>query len=349
MDRIRRRARSSRRSFLLGGAGAVACIAHLGSARAQQDPRLGGARAKGKLNWYTSVSPDELRKALTDEFKANTGLDVAVYYGGTGQVFSRLSTERKTQSYGVDVVTLGDIDLVAELVKAQAVRPYQSANAAALLPNFTSADGTWSGICFWGMTIAYNTNQLAKEAAPRTWAELADPKWKGKLVISDPARSAAGLLMLKAMVKEVGWDWIESLLKNDPLIIAVGPGIDQALASGERAVGTAVTSFISETMKSKAPVAVTGEILLTSPLTASIIKEAPNPDGAELFVDYLTSKSAGKLFREYGWFSSRGDVEGPFGFPPAGDLKVRHANLNVPMSRQELLDKYNAVAAAAKK
>jgi len=314
-----------------------------------QDARIAEARSVGKVSWYTSVAPDELRKALTDGFKAKTGLDVVVYYGGTGQVFSRLNTERKTKAFNVDVVTLGDTDLVQELANQNALRRYSSSNAKDIQSGYVGKDGHWVGICFWGLTKAINTNSLKQGDAPKTWADLADPKWRGKVVISDPARSAGGLLLLKSMVKEQGWDWMEKLLRNDPLIIAVAPGIDQALANGERVVSTSVTSFLSETMKAKAPVAPVGELLFTSPLTASVITEAPNPKGAELLVDYLTSKEAGEQFSKYGWFSTRGDVEGPFGFPAANQLKVRHSDTDIGMSRQQILDRYNEIARAAGK
>jgi len=309
-----------------------------------QDARISEARAIGKVSWYTSVAPDELRKALIDEFKAKTGLDVSVYYGGTGQIFSRLNTERKTKAYNVDVVTLGDTDLVKELASQNALRKYVGVNAKEIQDVYRGKDETWVGICFWGLTMAINTNALKPADAPKAWIELADPKWKGRLVISDPARSAGGLLLLKAMVKEQGWDWMTRLLQNDPLIIAVAPGIDQALANGERILATSVTSFLSETLKAKAPVMPIGDLLITSPLTASVIVEAPNPKGAELFVDYLTSKSAGELFRKYGWFSSRPDVEGPFGFPSAANLKVIQQDVDIGMTRQQILDRYAEIA-----
>jgi ABC-type Fe3+ transport system substrate-binding protein len=168
-------------------------------------------------------------------------------------------------------------------------------------------------------------------------------------VISDPARSAGGLLFLKAMVNEQGWPWVEKLLRNDPLVIAIGPGIDQALANGERVVSTSITSFLSETLKAKAPVEPVGDVLFTSPLTASVIADAPNPKGAELLVDYLTSKEAGDLFRKYGWFSTRGDVDGPYGFPSASALKVKYKSVDLPMTRQQILEKYNQVVQASKR
>ncbi|MES3002429.1 MAG: extracellular solute-binding protein [Pseudomonadota bacterium] len=337
------------RRLVLAASALAAALLATGSYAQSADPRVAAAKAAGKVTWYTSVAPDELRKELLDGFRKQTGLDVTVYYGGTGTIYSRLTTERKTKSYNVDVVTLGDTDLVDELVGQQSIRKYNAKNLAAVQDEYKDRNGNWVGICFWGLTKAVNTREVKEGAAPKDWAELAEPKWKGKVVISDPARSAGGLLFLKAMVKEQGWPWVEKLLRNDPLVIAIGPGIDQALANGERTVSTSITSFLSETMKAKAPVAPVGDVLMTSPLTASIIAEAPNPKGAELLTDYLTSKEAGELFRKYGWFSSRGDVEGPFGFPSAAKLKVKYPSVDLPMTRQQLLDRYNQVVQASKR
>ena len=348
-----KRTRLGRRLSVLASVAALAAVLILPQAAGAQtaaDPRIEAARAKGKVTWYTSVSPDELRKGLIDEFTKRTGIEVNSYYGGTGQVFSRLTTERKTKSFAVDVVTLGDTDLVGDLIKDNVLRGYKPADLSAVDPAYKDPDGKWYGITFWGLAIEYNSRLVQKDAAPKSWSELADPKWKSKVAISDPSRSAAGLLFLKAMVHENGWEWVEKLMRNDPLVIAIAPGIDQAVANGERPVATAVTSYTSEIMQKHAPVAIASDgVLFVSPLTASIITEAPNPEGAELLVDFLLSKDAGELYRKYGWFSTRGDVAGPSGFPPASELKVAYKEVPSPLPRQELLDKFNAIAQAARK
>jgi iron(III) transport system substrate-binding protein len=328
-----------------------AALALLGNSSFAQsaDPRIATAMAAGKVSWYTSVAPDELRKELLDGFKKKTGLDVVIYYGGTGTVYSRLTTERKTKSYNVDVVTLGDTDLVDELGASNAIRKYRAAGFNAVQNAYKDKNDLWVGICFYGLTKAINTNFVKPGAAPQSWAELADPKWKGKVVISDPAKSASGFLLLKAMVKEQGWPWVAKLLRNDPLAIAIAPGIEQVLANGERSVSTAATSFLSETMKAKGPVEPVGEVLFTSPLTASLIAEAPNPKGGELLVDYLTSKEAGDMFRKYGWFSSRNDVEGPYGFPSTAKLKIKYHTIDLPGTRSQILEQYAQIVQQSKR
>lgn len=345
---VRPIARRTFAALLIGGCATLALAA--GPAAAQSDPRIAAAKAKGTVSWYTSVAPDELRKELIAGFKKQTGIDINPYYGGTGQVFSRVKTERETKSYNVDLVTLGDVELVEQLEKQNALRSYSPKGAEAIAAEYRHREGIWTAITFWGLGLEFNSRLLQKTAAPSSFEELADPKWRSKVAISDPARSAAGFLFLKSMVAEHGWDWVVKLMQNDPLVIAIAPGIDQAVAKGERVVATGVSSFASEIMKNGAPVEIAShEVLFTSPLTISVIKEAPNPEGAELLADYLLSKEAGELYSKYGWYSPRADVKPPFGFPPVTELKVRFKEVPQTMARQEYLDKFASIVQAARK
>ncbi|MGS0895859.1 ABC transporter substrate-binding protein [Burkholderia stagnalis] len=316
------------------------------SAHAQQDPRLKQAQASGKVSWYAAIFPDELRRALIAAFRKQTGIDVTTYVGGTGQVFSRLTTEQKTGAYGVDVVTIADTDLIASLIKAGAIDPYHSAAAAAIPANLKDEAGYWYGYAYWALALEYNTRLLKAADAPKQWADLADPKWRGKLAMTDPSSSAAGLLFLKAMVAEQGWPWIDKLLANQPLISAVGPGVDQAVVKGERVVGTTVSAYASQTMHQGGPVGISGDqVLFISPMTVSIAHKAPNRAGAELFVDFLLSKEAAPLYAQYGWFAARAGGGAPYGFPDASKLKVKYPKVASDLSRRQLLDRYAAAVA----
>lgn len=330
--------------------GALVTAVSLCAAHAQTDPRMAAAKAKGKVSWYAAIFPDELRLALTERFKAKTGLDVETYVGGTGQVYSRFVSERKAGAHNVDVLTISDTDLVAQLVKQKALVPYSKAPTQSIAASYHDADGYWQAIAFWACSLEYNTRLVKKADLPKSWEDLIDPKWKSKIAINDPARSALGFLLLKAMVAEKGWDWIKKLMENDPLVIAVGPGVDQAVVKGERQLGTTVSAYVSATMKAGGPVGVgLDEALFASLMTTSVVADAPNPEGAQLLVDFLLSKEAGELYAANGWFSPRGDVPGPFGYPSGDKLKVRHATIESPESRQQMLDKFNAIAQAARK
>ena len=105
-----RRLLSSAAAFV---AMAVAATA-LSSAQAIEfdQEKLKRAQAIGKLTWYGSIYPETLRDRLVKEFEELTGLDVNIYVGGTGQIVSRLETERKAGSYNVDVFDGADLEVI---------------------------------------------------------------------------------------------------------------------------------------------------------------------------------------------------------------------------------------------
>jgi len=318
------------------------------TALAQDDARVQRARAKGPVNLYGPIAPEELRNELLAGFKRKTGLSVNVYFGGTGQVFSRLTTERKSGSYVADVVCLADLDLVNQLVRDGAVRAHTH---SALPVDQRDPKGFRHVFAQTAVVLQYSTKGVRGGEVPTSWKELADPKWKGKVAIADPARSSTGLIFLKLMVNDHGWPWMEALLRNDPLVMPISPQIVQTLASGERLVGTSPSETASEMMKANAPVSLAKvEVLNLSPITASVVDRAANPEGAELLVEYMLSAEAAALYTKYGLFSALPDAPGPYGFPSVKDLKVLHRELpSNNMTRQDYLDKYNEIVKAVRK
>ena len=293
------------------------------SAFADNHAKMEAAKAKGQITWYTSVWPEQLRHELADDFRAKTGLDLVIgYAGGTGQVVTRIATERKTEAYEVDVVDLVDEEVINALVSDGVLRTYMSPNRGNIISDCKDEAGYWAGFYFWALLMEYNTSQLNKEDVPKSWSELNDPKWKGKVVVADPYKSASGLGFVKGMVKLESWDWLVKLAENDVLIQTSGPGVHQSVLKGERLVGAPVSSFHSKTREQDGPVAMAlEEVLFVAPSVISVATNSSNPEGAELFADYLLSKEVAERYLNYGWFTCRDDMPGPFGLPSADKLK----------------------------
>lgn len=343
-----RRLLSSAAAFV---AMAVAATA-LSSAQAIEfdQEKLKRAQAIGKLTWYGSIYPETLRDRLVKEFEELTGLDVNIYVGGTGQIVSRLETERKAGSYNVDVFDGADLEVIDNaLIKTGLMRPYTPSSAANIAEKFKHPDGYWHGMYFWTLLLEYNTNIYDEGSAPKTFDLLNLPEYKGQVVVSDPARSAAGLGFIKTMVHWKGWDWVEKLAQNDPLVVAIGPGVEQAVVKGERPIGTVVSAFTSSTLKQGGPVAIANpQHLFSSPEVVGVMKDAPNPDGAELLVEYLTSREVHEMFRESGWFPCRVDVDGPHGMPSADALDLKFVSApSIGMSREDIAGRFHKMLQAA--
>lgn len=310
------------------------------------DDRLTKAKdAGGTVTWYSSVYPDELRSELIRAFTEETGLTVDTYVGGTGQILSRLEVERQTGSFKVDVLDLAGAEDIEKVTNGGLFRAYEAPGASQVPDAFKDPEARWHGLYFWAVGLEYNTNLFTPETAPKSFDQLTDPRFKAQLVISDPARSAAGLGFMQSMVDWKGWDWVEQLMANDPLVVAIGPGVHQAVVQGERGIGATVTSYTSKTLSDGGPVALGNEeLLFSSPEVVGVLAQAANPSGAELLVDFLLSETANQLYRKFGWFPARRDVEGPYGFPPADQLKLRYVTApRIGITRDEIVAKIQAM------
>ncbi len=333
---------------LVLGVTVIGAMAVVGPAPASADEhaKMEAAKAKGTITWYTSVWPEQLRLELADDFRAKTGLDLVIgYVGGTGQVVTRIATERKTQAYNVDVVDLVDEEVINGLIDDGVLRAYKSPNLGNIIGDCKDDAGYWAGFYFWALLMEYNTSRLKMEDVPKSWSELNDPKWKGKVVVADPNKSASGLGFVKGMVKLESWDWIVQLAENGVLVQTSGPGVHQSVLKGERLVGAPVSSFHSKTREQGGPVAMAmEEVLFVAPSVVSVATNSSNPEGAELFADYLLSKEVAERYLNYGWFSCRDDMPGPFGLPSADKLKmVFPAPPSIGMSGSDVAAKFHKI------
>lgn len=347
------RTRLSRRQLLrvAGLATAAAAVPPLvRSSHAQDDPRLARARQKGKVTWYSTAFPENMREALAKSFRDRTGLDLSIYAGGGGQIVSRLRTERKTGAYSVDVIDTGDPDIMEAMVKDGILRKYNPKGAEAIHPDFKDPRGYFYGMYFWTLVLEYNTNVYKKETAPKGFDDLIDPRFKGLVVTADPARSTGGLGFVKAMVKSRGWEWIEKFVKNDPLVMSITSGIQPAVVKGERPIAIMTSQFTSKTLEEGGPIAIAGdEFLFGSPDLVGLVTNAPNPDGAELLAEHLLGKEAQELIRKYGPYACRTDAAPPFGMPPIGKLKLRYKEApSLDIDPKEVADRFHKLLRAAK-
>jgi iron(III) transport system substrate-binding protein len=149
-------------------------------------------------------------------------------------------------------------------------------------------------------------------------------------------------------VKSRGWPWVEQLLKNDTLVMSITPGIQPAVVKGERPIALMTSQFTAKSIEEGAPIALaTDEMLFGSADLIGIIKDAPNPEGAELLVEYLISKEAQEIVRAHGPYSCRTDVAPPPGMPAIKDLKLRYKTApTLDINAKDIADKFHGILRA---
>ena len=300
------RTRFSRRDVLKAStaiaAGAV--IARAGEVRAATaepiTPALvEAARKEGKLAFYTAMDlPVAEKFAKTFEAKFS-GITVRVERSGAERVFQRIGQEIESRIYAVDVVNSADGAHFIVWKRNDWLTPYLPEEAARHYPaEYYDPNGLWVTTRVWLSSLGYNTNLVKAQDAPRSFADLLDPKWMGKMVKGHPAYSGTIMNATFQIARDLGWDYFEKLARQRVLQVQSATDTPKKIALGERAIMIDGAGYLVIQAKEHGePVDVIypaeGTPLATSPST--VFKGAPNPNAARLFFNWLHGREAQQL------------------------------------------------------
>ena len=183
-----------------------------------------------------------------------------------------------------------------QLVKARLLQPYVSPESAAYPAGFKDSKGYWVDYFDSYNVIGYNTQLVVREQAPKSWEDLLDPKWKGKIALDEENFSWYGAMAQK-WGKEKTQRYMRALAKQDIQLRNGQTLIAQLMAAGEFSVAMVLAHRIEKMKEQGAPVA---WVTTLDPVTVSlhpigIAAKAPHPNAAKLFVDFILSKDGQQL------------------------------------------------------
>jgi iron(III) transport system substrate-binding protein len=175
--------------------------------------------------------------------------------------------------------------------------PYKSPSAAGIPAALVDPDGYWTGFSARLRVIAYNTNLVKLEDAPRSVFDLADPKWRGQVAISDPRFGSTSfhVAALYAIAGDGRMDDFFRRLKGNGVRVVDGNSVVRDLvARGGVKVGLTDTDDVNVALEDGQPIAMVlpdqeGLGVPVMPNMVSMIANAPHPDEARRLIDYLLS------------------------------------------------------------
>jgi iron(III) transport system substrate-binding protein len=239
-----------------------------------------------------SANDDTVNKLVADGFKAATGITINVISTGSGVLFRRIASEGENPQG--DVVWGVSSALLKQNVKF--FQPYPAKGREAVLPQYKDPGDLWIGTNLQVVTINQNTKSIPAASGPKSWQDLLDPKWKGKIAYTDPANSgfsytaATGLIALWGD-NDAAWTKFSTLVANTKVLNRSTLVFD-GNGSGEYPLGIALEYAGNLWAHNGAPVQVSyptdGTMVLAE--GAAIVKGAPNPETARALIDYLASK-----------------------------------------------------------
>jgi len=260
---------------------------------------VAAARKEGAVAFYTAMDIP-VAEQLGKRFEARyPGIAVRVKRSGAERVFQRIGKEEEIQIYEVDVVCSTDAGHFVHWKRDGLLAPYLPEDVAARLPaEQVDVDGTYATVFGMLSPIGYNTNLVKPEDAPKSFADLLDPRWKGKIVKGHPDYSGAILTATFQIARDLGWSYLEKLARQN--VIQVQSALDppHRLARGESAVqADGAGSNLLQLKEQGAPVeivyATEGTPVAAAP--SGVFRSAPNPNAARLFQSFLFSAEAQQI------------------------------------------------------
>ena len=270
-----------------------------------------GAKKEGELNLYTSAQADDIG-AVAAAYEKKYGIRVSMWRSSSEKVLQRAIAEARANRRSMDVAETNGPEMesmhrekILQLVRS----PYLAdLIAPALLPH-----GEWVGTRLNVFVQAYNTRAVRKQDLPKSWEDLFDPKWKGKLGIEqEDADWLAG--MLGELGEAKGTKVFKDIVSKNGMSMRKGHTLlAQLVVSGEIPLALTVYNYKAEQLKAKgAPIdwfAIGTAI--ARPNGVGVARAAPHPHAAVLFYDFEISEEGQKILAQRDFVPTSKKVDTP--------------------------------------
>jgi iron(III) transport system substrate-binding protein len=302
----------NRRDLLQGGAALAAAtpaawamrvLAQAPAAEPITPQLVEAAKKEGKLAFYTAMDiPVAERFAKTFEVRY-PGIAIRVERSGSERIFQRIDQERGSSIFACDVVNSADAAHFIVWKRNGWLAAYLPEDAARHFPvEHRDPEGMHINTRIWLSSLGYNTNLVKAEEAPRSYADLLDPKWMGKIIKAHPAYAGSIMTATFQISRDLGWEYFEKLAKQKVMQVQSSTDPPKKLALGERAVMADGNDYNLIQLKEQgAPVEVVyaseGTPLIVAP--SGVFKNAPNPNAARLFYNWLHGIEAQQLLVDF--------------------------------------------------
>ncbi|MBM3819760.1 MAG: extracellular solute-binding protein [Acidimicrobiia bacterium] len=248
-----------------------------------------GAKREGALTIYTSAQSNDIG-AVVEAFEKKYGIDAEMWRAGSEAVLNRAVQETRAGRYTVDVVETNGPELES-LHREQVLQLVKSPHHADLIAPAIRPHGEWVGTRLNVFVQAYNTKQVRKEDLPKTWEDLRDPKWKGKLGIEqEDSDWLAGIV--GELGEERGTRVFREIVAANGISVRKGHTLlTELVVAGEVPLALTVYNYKAEQMRGEgAPIDwFTIGNAIARPNGVAVARRAPHPHAALLYYDFELS------------------------------------------------------------
>ena len=268
---------------------------------------IDGAKKEGKLVWYTSMAIDTSKPVLDAFEKEYPFIKTDLVRAGEEQLANRVLSETRGGFWGFDALSTSSI---ATMIDRKVIAPYFAPEREQFMEQFKDPQGYWTGVFVNNLVLAYNTKMLAAKDAPKDYADLLQPKWKGQMLMDSTDYDWFGTL-ITVWGREKTVKYMQQLAKQNPLWRR-GHGLTaQLLGAGEVPLAWAYNFRIERMKREGAPVEwiETFDPIVVTISGIALSSKASHPNTAKLLINFATSRKGQEMVREMRRIPARTDVK----------------------------------------
>jgi ABC-type Fe3+ transport system substrate-binding protein len=300
---------------------AAACLIAASTAHAASQALIDAAKREGRVTWYTTLLVDDASGPLAASFEKKFGIDVDFIRRDGSIQLRTILEEARSGAMKVDV--FDGTTTAAFVMKEGLAEAYKADSAADIPAEYKDPNGYWTAQVLYFQTLGYNADLVPASEVPKSYRDLLDPKWKGKMAWTAEPQLTGGMgfivNVLTAMGEREGMEFLTALSKQDLVRLRNGiNGVTQALAAKQYPLGITVDNHHTVIANAKG-----GNVkwfyfepVLGLSNNIGLIRNAPHPNAGKLLIDYILSPEGQTVLKAGHHIPSSSKVE-----PEVRDLK----------------------------
>ena len=312
------------------------------------DTVIAAANKEAAVVFHTSIELGLCEKMIAAFNKPYPGIRVQLERTGAERILQRINQEYSSNIYAADVVESSDTGMFVDWKKRGWLAQYVPDDVAAWPADEKDPDGRYAAVRASLSVLGYNTKQVKPEDAPKSFADLLNPKWRMRLVKAHPSYSGSIYTATYATVQALGWDYMEKLAKQRVMQVQSATEPPKKVALGERSVMVDGTEYVLLAMQDSgapiAPIYATEGSPIFSGMCA-VMEKAAHPNAARVFQSFLFSQTCQQVMSDVGFLRSfhPGVKENPTR-KPLGDIKLLRSDADsLAAAAEEIKKRYATV------
>jgi iron(III) transport system substrate-binding protein len=283
--------------------------------------RLERAQQEGRLVWYSGIESSVAEK-IAAGFTEKTGIAVDSVRLGGEEILTRVLQESEVGVNLADVVWTGNEAHFVAFKQAGVLEQF-TAQDDQLYADFKDPEGFYYIPYVLRFGIAYNTDVVPPAEVPRTWEDVADPRWTGRTVTSHPGYSVGAAIVPYYWSTLYGYEFLDRIAATQPKIFQSLHDVIGLVESGEAPVALLMADFIAVNAANEgSPVAMVypSDGVPATSAALGLMRNAPNPNAAAEFMDYALSAEAQQFIADDNRTAVREDVQYGDGYVPLSEI-----------------------------